>query len=151
VLSNLFYKLCWIIVEIMSEPDANDKLAGHPPAVKVAGGVRITQNKVVHREEEPKPVPKEGEEPEEEAPAPPPDDRRVLISGVLTKGDKDFPPEAIKAFHEKPMPSREPYHGMSPRAQQHVIQQPRKNWELEESLEWREWEKMYAAPIRLSQ
>ena len=99
---------------------------GHPPAVKVAGGVRITQHKQPHENE-----PKTKEELEEEkqwqkqeqaAAAQAAADQRVLVSGVLAKGDKDFPPQAVKAFHEKPIPVVQQPHVPI----HHHVQQPRK-------------------------
>uniref|UniRef100_A0A915JDS1 Death-associated protein 1 n=1 Tax=Romanomermis culicivorax TaxID=13658 RepID=A0A915JDS1_ROMCU len=38
-------------------------------------------------------------------------------------GDKDFPPEAVKAFHEKPEPTAQQPHNSSG----HQIQQPRRH------------------------
>lgn len=67
-------------------------------------------------------------------------DQRVLISGVIAKvlsplfphfqslhslgfqGDKDFPPQAVKAFHEKPHPAVQQQHAPV----HHNVHQPRK-------------------------
>jgi len=113
----------------MSDAESNEAplqegvtLAGHAPAVKVSGGVRITQNKP-RRESEGKGAKKEEEEEEQEKPNPNEHDQRILISGVVTKGDKDFPPEAVKSFHEKPAPAHQQPHVPKQRAN---IQQPRK-------------------------
>ncbi|XP_074605312.1 death-associated protein 1-like [Brevipalpus obovatus] len=108
----------------MSSPEEHCELkAGHPPAVKV-GGMRITQHKTAKEPEKEVPKPaEEGEESEAVAPSSPPKTQNLVISGAVAKGDADFPPEAIKAFHEKPAPSHDyrPTH-----AKQHTIQQPRK-------------------------
>jgi hypothetical protein len=104
-------------------PPEADLKAGHPPAVK-AGGMRVVQHK------------KEGDKsdvptmtPEEEAEfgsSPPKVDKHhqsLLISGALTKGDKDFTTQAVKSFHEKP----HPIHDSRPRPSQITqhIHQPR--------------------------
>jgi len=54
-------------------------------------------------------------------------DQRVVVSGVVTKGNADFKAEAVKVAHEKPLPQhdkRPP--GGGGKAQGVVIQQPRK-------------------------
>ncbi|RWS08994.1 death-associated protein-like protein [Dinothrombium tinctorium] len=107
--------------------ESNELKAGHPPAVKV-GGMRITQHKPAHdktqeaRTNESKDEDKE-EEGEVVASVSPPKPQ-LVISGALAKGDADFPPEAIKAFHEKPMPSHE-YRPNVNKVNQ-IIHQPRK-------------------------
>ncbi|XP_059152007.1 death-associated protein 1-like [Physella acuta] len=100
-----------------------DLKAGHPPAVKV-GGMRVVQHKKEGDKNEPPTM-----TPEEEAEfgsSPPKTDKHhqsLLISGVVTKGDKDFTPQAVKSFHEKPLPQ----HDVRPRPTQHSmkIQQPK--------------------------
>lgn len=54
-------------------------------------------------------------------------DQKVIVSGVLTKGNADFKADAIKVAHEKPMPQHEkrPAGGAGKTAAMH-IQQPRK-------------------------
>lgn len=94
--------------------------AGHPPAVKVAGGVRITQSKLPHE----KPVPREeGDEENEEiitTPAP----MICSISGAPIRGNEDFPSSSVKAFHEK---KTIPKNEFRPKQQNsHAIHQPRK-------------------------
>ncbi|PWA18120.1 hypothetical protein CCH79_00004303, partial [Gambusia affinis] len=44
----------------------------------------------------PEPLPKEDEEDPPKAP--------VIVSGVVTKGDKDFTPAAAQVAHQKPQP-----------------------------------------------
>ncbi|OBS74269.1 hypothetical protein A6R68_15194 [Neotoma lepida] len=46
----------------------------------------------------------------------------VFISGVIARGDKDFPPAAAQVAHQKPHASMDKH--VSPRTQH--IQQPRK-------------------------
>ncbi|XP_043474582.1 death-associated protein 1 [Leptopilina heterotoma] len=134
----------------MSSIEDGELKGGHPPAVK-AGGMRIIQHKLPREEREVKPA-KEAEESKpstrvlsdvdlgnqlspfivrkrcvkprliEKARCPP---KQLLISGVLAKGNADFPPEAVQKFHEKPMPTHEPprhFHNSRPV----IIQQPRK-------------------------
>ncbi|XP_060109663.1 death-associated protein 1 [Heteronotia binoei] len=93
--------------------------AGHLPAVK-AGGMRIVQKHphAVETKEE-----KEKDDQEWETNSSPPK-QTVFISGVIARGDKDFPPAAAQVAHQKPHPSVEklppPQH-----INQH-IHQPRK-------------------------
>ncbi|XP_005803386.1 death-associated protein 1 [Xiphophorus maculatus] len=71
---------------------------GHLPAVK-AGGMRIVQK---HQPTPaPEPLPKEDEE-EYVSSSPP--KVPVIVSGVVTKGDKDFTPAAAQVAHQKPQP-----------------------------------------------
>lgn len=73
----------------------------------------------------PEPVPKaDEEEDEEEYVSSSPPKVPVIVSGVVTKGDKDFTPAAAQVAHQKPQPcvSKLP-------ASQHInqpIHQPRK-------------------------
>ncbi|XP_058497602.1 death-associated protein 1 homolog [Solea solea] len=71
---------------------------GHPPAVK-AGGMRIVQKHLPPAA--PEPLPKEEEE--EYASSSPPK-VPVIVSGVVTKGDRDFTPAAAQVAHQKPQP-----------------------------------------------
>ncbi|XP_053208893.1 death-associated protein 1-like [Panonychus citri] len=110
----------------MSSPEETSNLkAGHPPAVKV-GGMRITQHKPEKPKEEKETRPVD-EEAEEETGIPisesPPKTQNIVISGAVARGDADFPPEAIKAFHEKPTAAHD-YRPSHPK--NHTIQQPRK-------------------------
>ncbi|XP_013774369.1 death-associated protein 1-like [Limulus polyphemus] len=110
----------------MSSTEENQELkAGHPPAVKV-GGMRITQHKPSIHEKLAEPPKKEEEEEEEEEEAQvskSPPKQQLMISGALARGDSDFPPEAVRAFHEKPTPSKDNRNISNKPA---VIHQPRK-------------------------
>ncbi|XP_038073208.1 death-associated protein 1-like [Patiria miniata] len=105
----------------MGDVDEKELKAGHPPAVK-AGGMRIKQTgKQPH--EKPQEMTPEEEEEYGPATSPPKPDVQMLISGAPSRGNKDFPPEAVRAFHNKPMPA----HQKSPQVKQmHNVQQPRK-------------------------
>lgn len=91
--------------------------AGHGPALRV-GNMRVKTHK---RDASKERVRKssENEELEEISTSP---KQHLVISGAVTKGDQDFPPEAVKAFHEKP-------HAHCDFRNQHksnIIQQPKK-------------------------
>ncbi|XP_061569489.1 death-associated protein 1 homolog [Cololabis saira] len=73
---------------------------GHLPAVK-AGGMRIVQKHQAAAVPEP-PQKEEGEEEEYISSSPP--KAPVIVSGVVTKGDKDFTPAAAQVAHQKPQP-----------------------------------------------
>ncbi|XP_077997288.1 death-associated protein 1-like [Glandiceps talaboti] len=103
-----------------TQEDTPELKGGRAPAVK-AGGMRITQSKHAHPE---KPEKLTKEEVEEYAESTSPPKPTIVVAGTVTKGDKDFPPEAVKVMHEKPVPkhdNRNPQmvHGVK-------IQQPRK-------------------------
>lgn len=53
-------------------------------------------------------------------------DQKVVVSGVLTKGNADFKPEAVKVAHEKPMPQHEKRPPGGGGKMSMNIQQPRK-------------------------
>ncbi|XP_034427519.1 death-associated protein 1 [Hippoglossus hippoglossus] len=72
---------------------------GHPPAVK-AGGMRIVQKHQTAAV--PEPLPKEEDDEEYVSSSPP--KAPVIVSGVVTKGDKDFTPVAAQVAHQKPQP-----------------------------------------------
>ncbi|KAK2158453.1 hypothetical protein LSH36_170g04040 [Paralvinella palmiformis] len=105
----------------MSSAEDNAELkAGHPPAVK-AGGMRVARARQSSTGES-----KEsgGDGETEYSTTPPKSERhnqKMLISGVVTSGDKDFSPVAVKHYHEKPLPAKEKRHVETP----HNIQQPR--------------------------
>ncbi|CAH1789467.1 unnamed protein product [Owenia fusiformis] len=107
----------------MASTEEKDLKAGHLPAEK-AGGMRIVQKKKLHPDEKGEPVTAEEEE---EYGSPPKaettHDAKVLISGALTQEEKAYPPEAIKVYHEKPIPVHEKRPNVN---QQKHIQQPRK-------------------------
>lgn len=101
---------------------AGDLKAGHPPAVK-AGGMRIVQHK--KEAEKPEQPTMTHEEEEEFGSSPPKSDKHhssAVVSGAVTKGDKDFPAQAVKAYHDKPQPTHEK-HRAAPVQQN--IHQPR--------------------------
>ena len=50
------------------------------------------------------------------------DKKKVVVSGAATGEEEAFPKEAVKAFHEKPMPTHEKTNLNKPK----IIQQPRK-------------------------
>ncbi|XP_032359655.1 death-associated protein 1 homolog [Etheostoma spectabile] len=95
---------------------------GHLPAVK-AGGMRIVQKHAqAPAAAAPEPLLKDDDEEEYVSSSPP--KAPVIVSGVVTKGDKDFTPAAAQVAHQKPQPcvSKLP-------ASQHInqhIHQPRK-------------------------
>ncbi|XP_041670178.1 death-associated protein 1 [Cheilinus undulatus] len=94
---------------------------GHPPAVK-AGGMRIVQK---HQPTAAAPEPPPKDEDEEEYVSSSPPKAPVVVSGVITKGDKDFTPAAAQVAHQKPQPGVPKL----PHSQQHIkqqIHQPRK-------------------------
>ncbi|KAJ8019643.1 Death-associated protein 1 [Holothuria leucospilota] len=84
--------------------------------------MRITQpNKPQHETPE-KMTPEEIEEygPPQSAPK---TDVQLLVSGAPARGNKDFPPEAIQSFHQKPQPTHQKNRDSRPK---HVVQQPSK-------------------------
>ncbi|XP_041374893.1 death-associated protein 1-like [Gigantopelta aegis] len=103
---------------------------GHAPAVKVAG-MRVA-TKTAHPNAVAGEKPAEVMNPEEDGEvelgeSPPKTDKHhqsLLISGVVTKGDKDFPPAAVKSYHEKPVPAHDK-RTPAPQLNMH-INQPRK-------------------------
>jgi len=123
-----------------SDPEQELK-AGHPPAVK-AGGMRIAQHKPPHLEKNRTASNSESNSAEggdEKAEGENGLDEKgeitlvekntikdkLVISGAVTKGDADFPPEAVKAFHEKPIPVHENRQNPPNKPPMH-INQPRK-------------------------
>ncbi|KAJ8267938.1 hypothetical protein COCON_G00131100 [Conger conger] len=80
---------------------------GHLPAVK-AGGMRIVQKHQVTVPEPEKDKDKEKEKEEnneeEETEKSGPTKPTVIVSGVVTKGDRDFTPAAAQVAHQKPTP-----------------------------------------------
>lgn len=103
--------------------DTTELKGGHPPAVK-AGGMRITQHKPGSATHEKAADLKkdDGEEECEQVSTSPPKPH-LVISGVVARGDADFPAEAVQAFHTKPQASHEYRTGSSKPT---IIHQPRK-------------------------
>jgi len=108
----------------MSSPVKEELKGGHPPAVKV-GGKRVVQHPHVHTDTQKK---DEREAEEEEFQTEKADDAPVLVSGAVSKGDKDFTPAAVKVAHEKPHPCNEkpPQKGANNPGKMH-LKQPSKN------------------------
>ncbi|XP_061170218.1 death-associated protein 1-like [Saccostrea echinata] len=103
--------------------EESDLLAGHPPAVK-AGGMRIVQHKQPDKSDSHQSREEKQEQAEEFGTVDVSADKHhqsILLSGAVTKGDKDFPPEAVKSYHQKPLPT----HENRPVQKPHIIQQPR--------------------------
>ncbi|XP_060630633.2 death-associated protein 1 isoform X1 [Anolis sagrei] len=94
--------------------------AGHPPAVK-AGGMRIVQ-KHPHVPDAKEEKDKDEQQDWESGSSPP--KPTVFISGVIARGDKDFPPAAAQVAHQKPHPSVEKL--PPPQHVNQYIHQPRK-------------------------
>merc|ERR1712029_466798 len=59
------------------------------------------------------------------------DKRKVVVSGATTGEEEAFPKEAVKAFHEKPMPTHEKTAVNKPR----IIQQPGNSHNFEGATE----------------
>jgi hypothetical protein len=104
----------------MSEAESEMK-GGHLPAVKV-GGMRVARTRQISNSEGKEKTDMTEEEIEEYgSSSPPKTDKQVLVSGALTKEEKAFPPEAVKYYHEKQLPSKE----MRPVHQINHINQPK--------------------------
>jgi len=93
---------------------------GHPPAVK-AGGMRVARNKQNSTGDKAEKTEMTKEEQEQYGTSPPKVDKNVVVSGALIKEDKAYPPEAVKQFHEHPLPSKE----CRPVQHKHNINQPK--------------------------
>jgi len=109
----------------MSSPDkASGEInnAAHPPAVKV-GGMRITQNKshLIIKKTDTTPVPKPEEEALKVSNSPP--KQSILTSGATPRGNADFPADAVRDFHVKPIPTHDPQGHHAPH---NIIHQPKK-------------------------
>ncbi|XP_065052405.1 death-associated protein 1 homolog [Rhopilema esculentum] len=101
----------------MSSEEPKETLAGHPPAVKV-GGMRVGQHHTHHPELKTAERAKQEEEFQTEKP----DEGAVVVGGAVSKGNKDFSPEAASVAHQKPLPTLQKT-SKGPKSQ---ISQPRK-------------------------
>lgn len=106
------------------EPSCKEQCRGQGPPLRdlcagdvKAGGMRIVQK---HPHSGDTKEEKDKDDQEWESPSPP--KPTVFISGVIARGDKDFPPAAAQVAHQKPHASIDKH--PSPRTQH--IQQPRK-------------------------
>lgn len=106
----------------MSSTGELELKAGHPPAVK-AGGMRIARtHKNSGSEKSPEMTAEENEEFAEEGQTKGEKHAQsVTVSGATTKEDQAFTPDAVRQYHDKPLPSKEKSH----KPQVHNIQQPR--------------------------
>jgi len=117
-----------------STEDTPQLKAGHPPAVKV-GNMRVVQkrdpNASSAKEVPAEPKPAAGEEGEEELL----EEENVVkekpinISGAVSRGNADFPEQAVKAYHEKPETQHNAYslRDNSRHQTQRQVHQPRKS------------------------
>jgi hypothetical protein len=104
----------------MSAPaEDSDLKGGHAPAVK-AGGMRVARVQKNSTGDTKDKAEMTKEELELYGTSPPKVDKQVLVSGIMAKEDRAYPPEAIKQFHEHPLPSKE----HRPIQQRHNIHQP---------------------------
>lgn len=105
----------------MSSPDSKaDYLkGGHAPAVK-AGGMRIVQHK--RCTDKPEVLSSQDQEQYSESTKSDKKNQTIVVSGAVIKGNRDFSPDNVKLFHEKPLPA----HEKRPMHTQYAIQQPRK-------------------------
>merc|ERR1711974_58234 len=105
----------------MSDVAVSDLKGGHAPAQKV-GGMRVVTKPRVSESEKPVEKPKEEGEEESVEEVEKEDKKKVVVSGAATGEEDAFPKEAVKSFHEKPLPTHEKTALNKPR----IIQQPRK-------------------------
>lgn len=101
--------------------------AGHPPAQKV-GGMRVAQHKPrttsssESGDKDSKPTNEEKEEFGEDKPLKPAS--AIVVSGAVASEGTAYPAEAVKAFHDKPMPTHDK--GGAAHGKPKIIHQPKK-------------------------
>ncbi|TRY64177.1 hypothetical protein TCAL_10322 [Tigriopus californicus] len=106
----------------MADNENQELKAGHPPATKV-GGMRVVQHKPPKEDTPPKMTAEEKEEFGEDPKKPSGGGASsVVVSGVEIKDSDAFPKEAVKSFHEKPLPTHQKVDSHQPT----IIHQPRK-------------------------
>jgi hypothetical protein len=95
---------------------------GHPPAVK-AGGMRVARTRQTSTGDSNSKEKQEmtKEEMEEYGVSQEKTDKDVVVSGVVTKEEKAYPPAAVKHYHEKIVPAKE----IRPVNKPHNINQPK--------------------------
>lgn len=104
----------------MSSPKKDSELkAGHPPAVK-AGGMRITQHKTPKGDDKHLLDDADINNAGLKVSTSPP--KNLTISGAPSRGNADFPAEAVQCFHDKSAHDPRPAHSTKP----NIIHQPRK-------------------------
>lgn len=106
----------------MSDVEPQELKGGHAPAVKV-GGMRVVQHKQDKPEEKSPAKPTEEEIEEFGEDVKDKKEKDVVVSGALTGLAKAFPEDAVKSFHEKPVPTHQKGANMKPKVN---IQQPTK-------------------------
>jgi len=109
----------------MSSPNRAeiDLKEGHAlPATKLAGGIRVKGVKP-HKHHSTEKTRSHSESDEIEETNGSPKQYNPIISGAQTKGNADFQPEAIRAYHDKPFKVANKYMNGT---KDNVIQQPKK-------------------------
>uniref|UniRef100_A0AC34FCJ0 Death-associated protein 1 n=1 Tax=Panagrolaimus sp. ES5 TaxID=591445 RepID=A0AC34FCJ0_9BILA len=99
------------------QPDI--KVHGHQAAEKMAGGVRIARK--TRPSETDKPGTHDDEFEAEEAA-----NNETASQNLAKQMKESYPTEAVKAFHEKPQPAKQPHTNFAPKPHSHDLFQPRK-------------------------